>query len=498
VRAALLSILLLVAAPAFGSELRIALQDDPDTLDPALNWSFVGRHVLQSVCDKLVDIDPDGTIVPMLATGWRWSPDGLLLTLDLRAGVSFQDGERFDAQAVKFNLERELTLPGSRRKSELAALDTVEVTGPLEIVLHLKQASVPLLALFTDRAGMMVSPKAALAAGEQFGQRPVCAGAYRLAERVAQDRIVLERFAGHWRAGDYPIDRVTFLPMPDGTVRLTNLKAKQVDLVDRLPPSSVAEIGADPALALAEGPSLAYSGLNFNLANGPKALPAIASNPLVRQAISLAIDRQALNEVAFDGRYEAGNQPFAPSSPWYDKALPVPARNIAGAKAKLAAAGVGPFSFELLMPTDPLAQQEAQMIQAMLAEIGIEVKLVSSEFITLLDRARRGDFQADLVGWSGRVDPDLNISPLLGCGAAGNDGHYCSEALTKILAEARATPDPAIRKAKYEDAVALLAAEVPIVYLYHPRSIFGLSARLHGLRVFPDGIIRLDGVTLQP
>ncbi len=495
IRSLLLTALLFAAGSASGADLRIALQDDPDTLDPAVNWSFVGRHVLQSVCDKLVDIDTEGAIVPMLATKWDWSADGRSLTLALRAGVHFQDGTPFDAAAVKFNLERELTLPGSRRRSELAALDTVEVTGPLTVVLHLKEPSVPLLALFTDRAGMMVSPKAVEAEGEQFGQHPVCAGPYRFAERVSQDRIVLERDPAYWHAADFHFDRIIFLPMPDGTVRLTNLKAGQVDLVDRLPPTAVAEIGANKDLALADGPSLSYSGLTFNLANGSKALPAIASNPLVRQAISLAIDRRALNEVAFDGKYEAGNQPFAPSSPWYDQALPVPAADPAAAKAKLAEAGVTHLSFELLVPSDPLAQQEAQMIQAMLAEIGIEVKLVASEFITLLDRARRGDFEADIVGWSGRVDPDLNISPLLACGAAGNDGHYCSDQLMAILAAARATADVAARKAKYDEAVELLARDVPIVYLYHARSIFGMTRRLSGLHVFPDGIIRLDGTS---
>jgi peptide/nickel transport system substrate-binding protein len=354
------------------------------------------------------------------------------------------------------------------------------------------------VALFTDRAGMMVSPKAALAAGEQFGQHPVCAGPYRFVERVAQDRIVLDRYPGYWRADAYWIDRLIFVSMPDGTVRLTNLEAGQVDLVDRLPPPSVGEIKANPALAMADGPGLNYSGLTFNLANGTKAVPAIASSALVRQAISLAIDRRALNAVVFDGRYEAGNQPFAPSSPWYDQTQPVPERDPAAARAKLAEAGVSHLEFELLVPTDPLAQQEAQMIQAMLAEVGVTVTLVSTEFITMLDRARRGDFQADLVGWSGRVDPDLNIAPLLGCGAAGNDGHYCSEALTAILAAARAVQDPEIRKAKYAEAVRVIAADAPLLYLYHARSIYGLTARLHGFRVFPDGIIRLDGVSIGP
>src|SRR5476649_2929599 len=108
------------------TQLRIGLQDDPDTLDPALNWTYVGRHVLQSLCDKLVDIDAKLNLVPMLATAWQWTDEGRTLTLTLRDKVRFQDGTAFDAAAVKFNLDRELTMPGSRRKSEIDAIQSVE------------------------------------------------------------------------------------------------------------------------------------------------------------------------------------------------------------------------------------------------------------------------------------------------------------------------------------------------------------------------------------
>ena len=480
------------------SQLRVGLQDDPDSLDPALNWTYVGRHVLQSMCDKLVDIDANLNLVPMLATEWRWSDDAKTLSLGLREHVQFQDGTPFDAAAVKFNLERELTMPGSRRKSEIDAIQSVDATGPLTVTIHLAKPSVPLLAAFADRAGMMVSPKAATAAGAQFAQHPVCAGPYRFVERVVQDHITLERDPGHWRAGEYGFDRITFVPITDTSVRLTNLRSGQLDLVEQVLPTDMAQVKADKSLQGFEETGLGYTGMTFNIANGAKADNPAGKSAAVRKAISLAIDREAINQVAFDGRFLAGNQPFPPGSPYYDAAFPVPKRDLAGAKAALASAGTGPVTLELLIPTDPVRVQIGQMIQAMLAEAGITVNLVQSEFVTLLDRTRRGDFQADLITWSGRVDPDLNIAPLLGCAAAGNDGHFCSADLDAALAMARSSPDPAFRKPIYGKAIAVLQTEQPIVYLYHVLWLYAAKAKLLGFKPLPDGIIRLEGVRMAP
>jgi peptide/nickel transport system substrate-binding protein len=498
-RLAFAALCLLVLPPAAGAaDLRIGLQDDPDNLDPAFSWTFVGRHVLQSMCDKLVDIDAKLDIVPMLATGWHWSDDAETLTLTLRDHVTFQDGTPFDAAAVKFNLERDLTLPGSRRKSEIDVIQSVEATGPLTVTIHLSKPSVPLLAAFADRAGMMVSPKAATEEGTGFAQHPVCAGPYRFVERVVQDHITLERDPGHWRAADYAFDRVTYVPITDTAVRFTNLRSGQLDLVEQVLPTDMAEIKADKTLAGFEAAGLGYSGMTINIANGARADNPAGKSKAVRRAISLAIDRDAINQVAYDGRFLTGNQPFLPGSAYYDADFPVPKRDLAGAKAALAAAGVGPVTLELLIPTDPVRAQIGQMIQAMLAEAGITVNLIQSEFVTLLDRTRRGDFQADLIAWSGRVDPDLNIAPLLGCGAAGNDGHYCSEALDADLAAARASPDPAVRKPAYAKAIGVLQDELPIVYLYHVKWLYAAKARLQGFKPLADGVIRLDGVTLAP
>src|SRR5580700_10845500 len=214
--------------------LRIGLAEDPDILDPSLARTYVGRIVFAAVCDKLFDIDEKLNIVPQLALSHETSADGKTVTIRLRPGVKFHDGEPLDAAAAKFSLERHLGMAGSFRKPELAAVDRVEVADPLTIRLILKTPYSPLMAQLTDRAGMMVSPKAATAAGDKFGLHPVCAGPYRFVERVQQDRIVVEKFPDYWDKDKVAIDRIVYLPIPDATVRLANVKSGGLDLIERL------------------------------------------------------------------------------------------------------------------------------------------------------------------------------------------------------------------------------------------------------------------------
>ena len=184
-RIVIAGLLLGFAASAHGqTTLRIGLAEDPDILDPTLARTYVGRIVFAAFCDKLFDIDEKLNIVPQLALSHETSADGKQVTIKLRPGVKFQDGEPFDAEAAKFSLERHLTFPGSFRKPELASLDHVEIVDPLTIRLVLKSPFSPLIAQLADRAGMMVSPKAAKAEGDKFGLNPVCAGPFKFVERV--------------------------------------------------------------------------------------------------------------------------------------------------------------------------------------------------------------------------------------------------------------------------------------------------------------------------
>src|SRR2546426_11998966 len=231
--------------------LRVGLAEEPDILDPTLARTFVGRIVFASLCDKLYDIDSNLNIVPQLATSLpQLADDGKTLTITLRQGVKFHDGTDFNAEAAKFSLERHATLPGSQRKSDIASLDKVEVIDPLTIRLTLQNPFSPFLAQLTDRAGMMVSPKAVQALGEKFGTQPVCAGSLKFKERVAQDRIVLERFADYWDKDKVFIDQVIFKIIIDPSVRLANLKAGELDLFERVRPTDLAEVRKDPNVVL--------------------------------------------------------------------------------------------------------------------------------------------------------------------------------------------------------------------------------------------------------
>ncbi|WP_117194327.1 ABC transporter substrate-binding protein [Rhizobium terrae] len=483
------------AAPAAAqSVLKIGLQDDPDTLDPATNWSFVGRHVLQSLCDKIVDIDANGQIVPMLAASWQWSADSKTLTLKLRNDAVFHDGTKVDAAAIKYNLERALNAKFSRRKPEISAINTVDAVDPTTVQINLKAPSVPLLAALSDRAGMIVSPTAGEKLGEKFTDAPVCSGPYKFVERVVQDRIVLEKFPQYYDAKKYSFDRLIYRGMPDSNVRLLNLRSGQLDLIERLAATDVEAVKKDKALAVDPVVGLGYYGITFSI-DGEGANLDAGKKAAIREAFSLAIDREAISNVVFDGQASIGNQPFPPSSPFYDKKFPVPARDVEAAKKKMAEAGVKTVNLELLVPTDAERQQVATLIQAMVQEIGINVSIKPTELMTLLDIARQGKFQSHLVGWSGRVDPDLNITPMLSCGAPTNDAHYCNKELDATLEKARSLGDVAARQAEYSKAIAILQKDLPIVYLYHSQWIFAHNSNITGLKPAPDGIIRLAGVS---
>src|SRR5437879_4449070 len=283
--------------------LRSGLAEDPDVLDPTLARTYVGRIVFASFCDKLFDIDDKLNVVPQLALAHEASPDGKAVTIKLRPGVKFHDGEPLDAEAAKYSLDRHLTMTGSFRKPELAAVDRIDVVDPLTIRIMLKAPFSPLIAQLTDRAGMMVSPKAAKEAGDRFGLKPVCAGPYKFVERVQQDRIVVEKFADYWNKGNVHIDRIVYLPVVDSTVRLANLKSGGLDLIERLAATDIAAVKSDSKLKLSAMPDLSYWGITINVGNGDKAKNPLGQLAKVRQALELSIDREAINQVVFNGEF---------------------------------------------------------------------------------------------------------------------------------------------------------------------------------------------------
>ncbi|NKI97145.1 ABC transporter substrate-binding protein [Rhizobacter sp. SG703] len=493
--------LLLAALPVLtpAQTLRVGLAEDPDVLDPSLSRSFVGRVVFSALCDKLFDVDEKLAIQPQLASAYEWSADSKTLTLKLRPGVTFHDGEKFDAAAVKFNIERHKTLPGSNRRGELAPVATVDVVDPLTVRLNLSAPFSPLLAQLADRAGMMVSPKAAQAAGDKFGTKPVCSGPFRFVERVAQDRMVFERYPQYWNKDAIHFDKIVYTPIPDATVRLANLKSGQLDFIERVASSDIEKLQSDKKLKTSRITEIGYQGITINLAKSDKA----KQNPLgrdarVREAFELSLDRQGIAQVVMDNEATVGNQWVAPGNAWYAKNVPVPKRDVARAKALLKEAGVPNPSFTLVTPTTSDAQRLALVVQAMTREAGFDVKIQAAEFATSLNMADKGDFEALVLAWSGRADPDGNLYSFDACKQPLNYAGYCDAETDALLNQSRALRDPAERRKLFEQVAARVLKERPIVYLYHRNWLWAYNAKLSGVRNVPDGLLRVTGLKLAP
>jgi peptide/nickel transport system substrate-binding protein len=479
------------------STLRIGLAEDPDILDPTLARTYVGRIVFASICDKLFDIDENVKIVPQLATSFEVSADGKEVLIKLRDGVKFHDGEKMDAAAVKYSLERHLKMQGSFRRGEIAPIDRIDIVDPLAVKLVLKAPYAPLIAQLTDRSGMIVSPKAAEAAGANFGTKPVCAGPFKFVERVAQRHIIVEKFADYWDKANVHIDRIVYQPIENSTVRLANLRSGNLDMIERSLATDAPTVKKDPKLKLSTVIELGYQGITMNLKHGDRAKTPFGQNAKVRQAFELAIDRAAINQVVFDGDNVIGNQWVAPHHAMYQQSIPVPKRDVAAAKKLLAEAGVKtPIAVELMVPNNPETRQVAEVLQSMVKEAGFELKIRVTEFATSLTAANKGDFEAFLIGWSGRTDPDGNLFGFIACNAPFNDGRYCDAEVDKLLAAQRQENDPAKRKKLFEQIAMKTLKEGPIIYIYHRRFYFAHSNKLQGFRLIPDGLIRVVGVKL--
>jgi peptide/nickel transport system substrate-binding protein len=494
----ILAFVLCIAAGAHAQTLRIGLAEDPDVLDPTLARTFVGRIVFAAMCDKLFDIDDKLNIVPQLATGYEWSADNKALTIKLRQGVTFHDGEKLDAAAVKYSIERHKSLPGSNRRGELAPVASVDVVDPSTVRLNLSAPFAPLLAQLADRAGMIVSPKAAQAEGDKFGSKPVCAGPFRFAERVAQDRIVLERFPDYWNKAAIHFDRIVYLPIPDSTVRLANLRSGQLDFIERLAASDVPQLKSDARFRISKITEIGYQGITINVGKSDLAQKnPLGRDPRVREAFELALDRDGIVQVAMDGEADPGNQWVAPTNPFYAKNVPIPARNLARAKALLQEAGVPNPTFTLMTPTTADAQRIAQVVQAMAREAGFDVKLQSTEFATSLDLADKGQFDAYVLAWSGRADPDGNIYSFDACKQPLNYAGYCKPEIDDLLKQSRTTGDVAARRKLFDEIAAVVLKDRPIIYLYHRHWLWAYTSKLTGLRTIPDGLVRVQDLRFR-
>lgn len=499
-----LALVLAGTADAQKKSIVVGLNQDPDILDPTLARTYVGRIVFAHMCEKLYEIDDQLQIQPQLAADLPQVTDGgRTVTIKLRPGVKFNDGTAMTAEAVKFSLDRHRTLKGSNRRSELDSVEAVEVVNPLTVRLRLKAPAAPLLSQLTDRAGMPVSPAAVQKLGDNFGTAPVCVGPWQFVERVAQDRIVLDKSPHYFDPAAANFDRVTFKIIPDDNVRLANVRSGDIDITHQVTPTDAAALKREGRFEVSSVTGLGFNSMTINIANktgktnppGDLGTP-LANDPRVREALELSLDREAIVQVVFDGQYTPGCTPIPSISPFFDASRKCPARDVARARKLLADAGLaGGYSFELMVVNNPQQRRVGEVIQQMAKEAGFNISLRPQEFASALNDSDAGKHQAFLIGWSGRVDPDGNIHQAQTCKGSLNATLACDERVDALLNRGREVTDPAQRKAIYREAIDLITTRRNVIYLYHPHYIAAHAKNLKGYRAVPDGLMRLKGTS---
>jgi peptide/nickel transport system substrate-binding protein len=290
---------------------------------------------------------------------------------------------------------------------------------------------------------------------------------------------------------------VVFLPIVDATVRLANLKSGGLDLIERVLATDIKDVRADPKLLLSTAPELGYLGLTVNIGND-KAKGPLSQSAKVRQALDLSIDREALNQVVFNGEFTPGNQWVSPTHPYYQKAFPVHGRDVAKAKALLKEAGVTlPVTVDYMIPKGAENEAVAQVIQSMAAEAGFDIKIRAVEFATTFKQAQAGEFQIFQINWSGRIDPDGNSYIFTRSKAPQNDGGYANPDADKLMEDGRATANVVERKAIYEKLTKILLDDLPIIYIYHRTLLIAHTTKLEGYKQMPDGLVRVVGLKFK-
>jgi peptide/nickel transport system substrate-binding protein len=299
---------------------------------------------------------------------------------------------------------------------------------------------------------------------------------------------VVERFADYWDKDHVFIDKITYLPIVDTSVRLAALRSGSIDMTERVLATDIKTVRDDPKLRMAPSVSLAWFGLMINQSNGPKSENPLGKDLRVQKAFELSIDRDAINQVVFNGEFIVGNQWVSPQSPYYQKDFPVPKRDVVKAK---------PLVFDYMVNNAPESRAIAEMVQSMAAEAGFDIRLRVVEVATALKAGEDGDFQIYALTWSGRSDPDGNSVIYQTCGAPQNMAKYCDKEVDAWHQEARAATDLEARKAIYRKITERFLDKGWIMYLYHPQNLVAHTARLEGLRKVPDGILRVVGLKLK-
>jgi peptide/nickel transport system substrate-binding protein len=468
------------ARPVRGGTLTSSMGSDADSLDYAFTTSVFSEAIIANCIEPLLTVDTKGQPVGLLATSWE-NPDDHTYVFKLRPGVTFQDGTDFNADAVDYSMARIRASKASNQYPQLVYIDKIEKPDQGTVKLTLTSPYAPFLYNLADQAGRVISP----AIGEKYGNDRLKVeltgagtGPFKFVEWKSGDHFTLVRNESYWgrdaSGARLPYaDKLFYRVIPDTSQALASLRSGEIDAFNlavaaggSAPAKDLATIKADPTLSYRDQPSLGYQPLFFNEAKPP------FDRREVRQAISFAVDRAAIIHAAFSDTALPLDAVFSAAIWVYDAAYqPYLKRDVVRAKQLLAQAGLpNGFAFTLLTRNDPPQwQQVAELVKDQLREAGADVTIRLLENPALNAALKAGEHQVGMNGNPTGLDPDSWVYPNFSTRGAQNSRlHYSSADVDRLLEQARATLDPAGRKALYQRAQKLIVDDAAVCVLLTP------------------------------
>jgi len=487
----------------------IGLLAEPVTMDPPQVTDLNSTRVIKRLFEGLTAQEL-GTykIIPGLAQSWDISKDGLTYTFHLRPNVKFHDGTPLTAEAVKFCFDRQLNDQGPFYatgtypyvKGFLGNVAGVEVVNPTTVQIRLKSALTPFLQYLAHHSLYIYSPDALKKWGKDIVKHPVGTGPFKLETWEPGVRVVLARNDQYW-GGKPKLDKLVFAITPDAAVRWAKLKANECQVMPFPNPADVAAMQKDPSIKVLHQEGLNIGYLAFNTEHKP------LDDVRVRQAINYAINRDAILKAVYQGAGKKAKNPIPPTIWSYNDAVKDYAYSPAKAKALLAEAGLKDgfkaklWAMPVQRPYNPNAKLMAEMMQADLKKVGIDVEIVSYEWGEYLKRSKAGEHDMVLLGWTGdNGDPDNFLNQLLSCGAAkdgGNRARWCDKTFDDAVTQAKMTSDIKKRTALYKAAQVEFKAQAPWVTVAHSLVYEPIRTNVKNYKVDPFGLHVFNDVDLQ-
>lgn len=478
---ALVLVLSLAGSSLAKDTLIVADQYDPTTLDPIGHNDYPTSRACSHIYDTLIFLNPDGTLRPGLAESWEFLTDKDYKMI-LRKGVKFHNGEEMTAADVKFSLERANTPAGSHIHTYSQDLDYVEIVDDYTVIIHLKKVNYPFFSSLVHSWGNIVCKKAVEAAGDDYGMNPVGTGPFKFKEWAKGDHYTFERFDDYW-GNKAKFKTLTVRSIPEPTNRTIELETGAVDIAYPVTTIELARIEENSELELQRKvlPSTTYMGFNVN--------KAPFNDLRVRQAISLLLDTVNIQRAVFRG---VGQTPrsLIPEVTKYsiNNELPVHVRDVEAAKKLFAEAGVDPSTIKMVIRSNERKERidMATIIQAQLAEVGIQSEIMQQEWGAYLNDLQKKTHDVFLLGWGLSVpDPDYAVAGLLESNAGTNYTGYSDPKLDEMLAKGRSLPDGEERAKVYRDMQVYINENCPMIYLNNDEAIAGVRKVVKGFEVDP-------------